>query len=218
MNRNNFVFGQWLNQWSQREVFDGHLVCTHTHLRLTYNTKRIILLQSRPSQPRAPWNEWPLRMGPPSDPHSADSLLYRLSLESSMVVGSLTITAGRLFYWLGSEKTGGRPYKVAMARALIQTLLNETFSYRLFDIGKTFFIFRTTIAGHNNNICPVRGLSSSGSHSLFWFRTNPKKWYSVVGKSVDVSQQLPHTHQNGHWEGGPLVWAASERRNFLFRK
>jgi hypothetical protein len=22
----------------------------------------------------------------------------------------------------------------------------------------------------------------------------------VVGKSVDVSQQLPHTHQNGHWE------------------
>lgn len=57
------------------------------------------------------------------------------------------------------KKTGGRPYKVAMARALIQTLLNETFSYRLFDIGKTFFfIFRTTIAGHNNNMCPVRGL------------------------------------------------------------
>jgi hypothetical protein len=104
MNRNNFVFGQWLNQWSQREVFDGHLVCTHTHLRLTYNTKRIILLQSWPSQPRAPWNEWPLRMGPPSDPHSADSLLYRLSLESSMVVGSLTITAGRLFYWLAGKR------------------------------------------------------------------------------------------------------------------
>jgi hypothetical protein len=157
MNRNNSVFGQWLNQWSQREVFDGHLVCTHTHLRLTYNTKRIILLQSWPSQPRAPWNEWPLRMGPPSDPHSVDSLLYRLSLESSMVVGSLTITAGRLFYWLGSEKTGGRPYKVAMARALIQTLLNETFSYRLFDIGKTFFIF-----SHNNSRTQQQHVPSQG--------------------------------------------------------
>jgi hypothetical protein len=53
-----------------------------------------------------------------------------------------------------------------MARALIQTLLNETFSYRLFDIGKTFFIFRTTIAGHNNNICPVRGSFSSGSQLI----------------------------------------------------
>lgn len=72
------------------------------------------------------------------------------------------------------KKTGGRPYKVAMARALIQTLLNETFSYRLFDIGKTFFFYFS----HNNSRTQQQHVPSQGGYLqvvlIAYFDSGPK--------------------------------------------